>query len=336
MRSIFLALLLSTLCCTSVCAQKVDLNNNRVVAAGGLNLRNAPGLHGDILAKIPMDSLVKVLDHCDYGRDTVGSLPNFLDAYDPLRDSFYRAPLYLSGAWVKVAYHQDTGFLFNAYLFNYEPIDAFTEYAEHLQPYVAAGMNGDYVFFQPGYELFAPINNHNDYHWHGIFGKEGAYYLEQMSLEYVVSHHSEHTFLNLVPGKTKELVYIIGSKRRIPNHPFSGAGFEDQLNVYGPVDSVVKKLADYSLSATFDTLRGHTVIQDVILHHNGRQQSLSLPTLFQSPNPVAVGDIDGDGTPDVITFHDGEVGHLILQLSREAPKGQLVRPVAEELMGDCC
>ncbi len=336
MKNWLLPLLLAAFLGTCVRAQPINLNNNRVVAAGGVNLRSAPGLHGSILAKIPLDSLVEVLDSCDYGLDTVGSIPDFLEVYHPAADSFSRAPMHLSGAWVKATYHQDTGFLFNAYLFDYEPVNWLTEYAEITQPYVDAGLKGDYVFFRPGYELFAPINHHNDYYWHGIFGKEGHYRLERMSLEYVVSHHATHTFLNLVPGKTKDLVYIIGSKKRIPDHAFTGGGFEGGLEIHDDAGFDQKQLRQYSLSITQDTLVDYPSVKQLWLHRGKQQQSLSLPGLFGRPLPTAVGDVDGDGKSDVITYHDGETGHLILHLSREAGRGQLVHPVAEELLGDCC
>ncbi|MEM9929169.1 MAG: SH3 domain-containing protein [Bacteroidota bacterium] len=332
MQNVFLTLLLLTSLCTCGRAQEIDVQQNRVAAAGGLNLRSTPSLQGKILTKIPMDSLVQVLDACDYGLDTIGTIPNFLEVYDPTTDSFTRAALPLSGAWVKATYQQDTGFLFNAYLYQYTPINYRAEHPDLFKPYEAVGIIGDYIFFQPGYELHAPIWQHNEYHWYGIFGKDSSYQVKEITLEYFVSHEGNHPHLRLAPKKIYDLIYILGSKKPIPEHTFHGLGFVGGVIDYRNFGRLPGPRKSGWLSVALDTTEKYTIIKDTYLNYLKQRQSLNTPALFNPATPYAVGDVDGDGVPDAITFHEGDIGHYILHLSREASKNKLVRPVAEEWM----
>lgn len=305
MKTLFLTLLLILFACTCGRAQltaDVDLSRNRVIAVGGLKLRSTPNTRGETLARVPFNATVTILDACDAGIQSIGTHQD--------------APV--TGRWVRAAYDGQTGYLFDPYLY-YQSTGLKRKGAA---PYTLIKVDEGVLDVLPG-----------RFNWYGVFGFGNSRQLKKVRRSYLVLEdlHS----VRLLPTVTgaEQPNYLIGTKTPIREHDFVGFGFSEPLG--SPCQSLqpwpdsLQQLLPYKCEMAGDSLM---VVSTQYLRWGDRTQDFFYLNGTQT-TILAVGDLDDDGSPDVITRQEGEVPYLQLHLSRPAIGNRLVEAVALQSLG---
>lgn len=116
MKAIILLFLLLPL---SLFSQRTYSPNQTVYcwAKSGLNLRNQPNTQGAKITKVPFKGVLTVVD-------SIKGI-SYLDTLTKDKNH----PLLIKGNWIKVAYKNDTGYVFDGYISRI-PVETFFDYFE--------------------------------------------------------------------------------------------------------------------------------------------------------------------------------------------------------------
>lgn len=251
---------------------------------------------------MPFNAKVSILDRCDAGIQSIGTLSG--------------TPI--TGRWVMASYEGQTGYLFDPYLY-YQPKGLKRKGAE---PYAVIKVDEGVLDVNPG-----------RFNWYGVFGFGHSRKLKKVRRSYLVRENEGQVRLFPTVSGEEQPTYLIGAKDPIPEHDFLGFGFETPLvtpcqNTQQWPDTLQQLLSvkcevagDTMKVASTQYLRWEDKTQD-FFYLNGTST-----TVF------ALGDIDGDGSPDVITRQEGEVPYLQLHLSSPAIGNRLVEAVALQSLG---
>jgi len=297
---------------------QADTSRNRVIAVSGLNLRDAPGANGKILAKIPFGEHVKILG------DTIFAASN----PEPFESRSYNY-------WVKAEHTGQTGYLYDAYLYRPPvPYDAYTEGD------VPSGLNQKYRLFTN--RGSANLNyNHFSYKWYGLYASPNSCTLSSITPSYRYYPNDIDESLEMTVNNGRLPVFFIASKKGLNTGSNSG-----QVNIWnGTSDDMQaaseKMCTEYNISAIPGNVNDWAASHEFTLTQNGKSQLLNPGGRAGSALYVeAATDLDGDGKTDFIISYNAK-GYdytliFALFLSSEARAGELVRPVAMQYVYSGC
>jgi len=318
-------LLVILLLCTCVRAhtETVDPAFNRVIARSGLQLRSAPSTASASLALIPFNETVSVLSTCDMGYDTIGSLRNLHRERQGTDDVLVFHDTPITGAWIMAAYGQDTGYLFNAYLHRLSE-----------EPQNLIDRSRDFIAFRAGYELedVLPVN----FRYYGVYGTEGKFELREVALSYVTVHTPDYSYLTYVVEDFAHLHLVIGAKRPLREHRFAGYGFFETLEVSCSTINELQPVLKGRIGVNCEQRYGQEFVTDTYVNHREGSYSLAVEPLGSVVHLSAIGDIDGDGQPDFLTYQEAELGFEVLHLSSQAQAGRSSQAATVLLAIGCC
>ncbi|MEM9258112.1 MAG: SH3 domain-containing protein, partial [Bacteroidota bacterium] len=305
MKTLFSTLLLLLFACTCGRAQltaDVDLSRNRVIAVGGLKLRSAPNTRGETLARVPFNATVTILAACDAGIQSIGKHQG--------------RPI--TGRWVRAAYDGQTGYLFDPYLY-YQPTGLKRKGAE---PYALIKVDEGVLDVTPG-----------RFNWYGVYGFGNSRELKKVRRSYLVIEDQYAVRLLPTVAGEEQPNYLIGTKKAFAEHAFAGFGFDEPLanpcQSLKPWPDTLQQLLSVKCEATGDSLMA---VSTQYLRWKNKTQDFFFLNGTQT-TILALGDLDGDGSPDIITRQEGEVAYLQLHLSSPAIGNRLVEAVALQSLG---
>ncbi len=295
-----------------------DVNQNTVVAVSGLKMRSRPSLKGKVISKIPFGETIDIIDTKHHGHDTLAS--NYKVYFS--NDEFYE-PI-LSGFWVKTRYEGEEGYVFNAFLYY--------DYDKS-----APTFNKKTALLFEGSSCYDNLHYRPDWHWYGIFEKEGIQYLEKVKLDLLVEESEFEGLLTITTDKEQASLFIIGSprplkERRLFFSEYLGTG----TTIYRGGEMTEQVLKDAALEIRDQEGEDYPLI--VAIGSQGEQQILNPeePYLNYSTKIQWFGDLDGDGKMDYLIEFGDKTSRNVLFLSTKAGAGQLVAPVGAYFSGYCC
>ncbi len=294
-----------------------DTNQNTVVAVNGLKMRSRPSLQGKIINKIPYGEKVEIIDVNHHGHDTLASNYKVYfgddESYEPL----------LSGYWVKARHEGEEGYVFSGFLYYNNSTDT---------PY-----NKKTALLFEGSNCYDNLHYRPDWHWYGLFEKEGVQHLEKVKLDFLVEESDFGGLLTITTDKERASLFIIGSprplkERRLFFSEYLGTG----TTIYRGGEMTDEVLKDAALEVREQEGEDYPLI--VAMGSQGEQQVLNPedPYLNDRIKVQWFGDLDGDGKMDYLIEFGEKSSRNILFLSTKAAEGQLVAPVGAYFSGYCC
>lgn len=298
---------------------KVNTQLTKVIANGGLRLREKPGTSSKILTTIPFGEKVRYLSAAAFGTDSIV----FTDDSGKTQK--------IPGCWVNVSYKNWKGYVLNVYLY-YSPTNSMV---------LKDGENEDFLLLLPGAGC-VPENIHNpvEWKWYGYFEDtvKGTISVKPVSIRYL-SWNTGYYDLEIAAEPSKNLKFIIGSKNEMPVS--TKLTSMKILNLWTwdiseRSNPDLEKLPGLSLQLVpeLDTTKMPPV--RLLLIKDGKQQLLFRPEFGYPRCVFYCGDIDNDGKNDYIINYDEKSGYTVLYLSSKARPGELVRPVAVFFTTYCC
>lgn len=309
----------------------------RVTAIGGLSLRAAPRQASLRIGIVPMGAIVEVSKEeeafCMPG--LLPSLEMILENEGEGSGSTYSR----NGCWVKVHYKAQTGYVLDTYLANLEQEEFVVENEGDL------GLSANYYLGFPGSNCLANLPSNGYLNWYGVFQNENT---ESASLEKVelslFCHREENFQMVTFAQPSAGLKMIIGSKKALKaNSPIEyypiGAGdfhiFEN--GKYYQNEVLAKK---YGLRLELPNSENVDVWQarPLTLSRNGKTQLLN-PEELGLTGPISLywaSDFDSDNETDFVIQFGEKPGRLVLFLSSEAKRNEIVRAVAAFTVTYCC
>ena len=306
---------------------KVITSYTYVIASEGLDMKTAPDIMAETIINIPFGEQIEYVEDISYGLDTLG--------YDTLY--YHRIPnksiiIPYVGDWVKVKYNNQTGFVFNMYLFG----------SNYLLKNNIANVNTDYVLLFPEMDCYSNWYPPDNFFWYGVYRVDDEYEIRPVEISYY--------FYNAIPGPgflvtstndNKNLCFIIGSNKSYRVGDVKGRTYswkEGNLVISRQIKSSV--LNEHSLSLKIDTnSNGHFGGYSLFLNEEyGNKQLLNLNKNWVGPITLYwKGDLDGDSQNDYIISFGDKCNGVVLYLSSEAvTPDEIVRPVAVNFGGYCC
>lgn len=286
---------------------QVNTQANRVIANGGLRLREQPGKKSKIITTLPFGTDVVYVSQQSFGTDSI--LVN---------------DTYIYGSWVKVKSQKQTGYVLDIYL----------DYWEKHRSIAVETVNEQFVLLLPGCGCNQEnIYNPDSWTWYGYFKSgDGQYTVETVDISYYRTQQYTCDLL-INASKIKNLEFIIGTKGP---HPGKKAGtFVGDVSLRSYPNSPINHQAIRDLSLELEVAdNGYS--NQLYLVKNNQKQLLSRPDFDYPARVVFAGDIDGDGITDYVICY-GDKGAIIgLYLSGQAQKGDLIRLVSFYYGGYCC
>lgn len=298
---------------------KADTLRKQVIAVSGLNLRDAPGAHGRVLTKVPYLDTVTILNDTAYA-------PVNLDSYEVRTHNY----------WIKASYGDQTGYLFDAYL--YYPTRKVYSFPAADYP---AGINTNYQLFTNMGS--SDLNyDHFSYEWYGLYDRPGGCSVRSISPSYRFYEGEIEASLEMTVNNSPFPNFFIASRKGLKTgaRPGTIIRWEGNLeNTQAASDAVCR---DYNISSSRpETTGAWASSQELTLTIGNTSQHLNPGARAGSAVYVeAATDIDGDGQTDFIISYDAK-GYdstyiYVLFLSSEARAGELVHPVAMQYIYDGC
>jgi hypothetical protein len=279
-----LPLLLCLIVFTCVRAQDnyTEKRRNEVIALNGLNFRDAPGLDGKIIDKLPFGTSVEIISDTSYALDD----PEHLNG--------------ISHFWVKARYNGQVGFLYDAYLaFPLSDDSFFFEYPGHKN------VNTDYRLFRTDGYLDEPLPNLREYHWYGLFQEAGQVRIKAVAPEYQYQMDELNEGIILHVSQPKQPFFLLACKKPIPTGIRKGVLYDWGNSPYATREkdrlAAFKKAGIEVAPSNSIDINGQ---ESFLLHRGKTTQALAPPAPISHPHElVATGDFNGDGQEDLIVSH---------------------------------
>ncbi|MEL7163144.1 MAG: hypothetical protein AAFN92_20460, partial [Bacteroidota bacterium] len=293
-------------------------------------------------ATIPFGDRVRVFDPCNYSRDTIGQLKDYYRLHDHLSDSVAYTDHYITGRWCRVAYGQDTGFVFNVYL-----SDLTFDATEPIFSYDNTGATTalDLLLIYPGAGCGGQIYSPSVYQFYGVYDL-GDHRNELRAIEISYLGITDDLPGTLITTEdNRGLRFIIASRHPLQPHTFTGDYFEQPAFVHanpahehnheehGHVDRPLPAAITYDTSHHY----GYPLINQVVLAVGSNRQVLEGKAFAYEIQLRGHGDIDGDGHPDYLIYYAEDMSsHVTLYLSSHAGQGELVGRATTAWFSCCC
>lgn len=286
-----------------------------VIATGGLNLRAEASVHGSIVASIPFRGEVRRVDDCLYAADILGTVADYHRWYDGTANVF--EDHLIQGNWVKVAYGDREGFVFNTYLWS-------------LSNQVEPDLSVEQHLIIPGADELGMIYDPEVYHFYGIYGRgqREQFELREIQISYLTEVDYYERLL-ITTKDNKDLRYVIASRRRMQPHRFAGKFFDrpalqlaNEAGENNPPE-FVKMPGSFGAIAGDDS--GDVLINTFIYRRFGEEQVIFTGLKAHAISLDGLGDFDGDGRDDfIVNVAGARGGEVYLFLSSLAEEGELV------------
>lgn len=284
-----------------------------VIATTGLHLRAEANTKGDILAYLPFGARVTLADECSYNPDTIGAIKDYVRFYDTLTHQQAYRDRPITGRWVKVNYGQESGFVFDAYLWSRMPTRSAVSQPDYRLVYPG----------RPNQEIYDP----NVYRFYGVYndGAPGNYKLKAVKVTYLSDWENAGQLL-VTAEENRGLQFLLASKTSMREHRFTGNFFDRHAFFSANTKSTFQYPVDYKpFPAAFEieSLKHsqYASIRQISYTVNGQTQRLDMAFPSTEASLSALGDIDGDRHDDFI-IESGGTHNLFL--SSLAEEGQLV------------
>ena len=285
--------------------KQFEAGQYKVIAPGGLFLRDKPSTNSNTLRLIPFGSYVDLIHKDSYDYDTISHIDFCTQGY--------QVPVF--GHWIKVKYQEQSGFMFSAYLIHSRTIKMFENYrSEHTQ---------EYGLFRSGTTCVMNFDHRPEWNHYGLYIKDSIVeiksinkvsftYIDQSFLEYT-THTNQDCNLEFIISAPKELtVGVIKTK----HHP--KISFDDFSNV-----DIIKS------DTEADHLKRIAYKDRVFVNHKLMEEHYQPYILF-------CGDIDHDGINDYIIQYGEKSIEISLYLSSEQKVDGKYIPSASYYSGYCC
>lgn len=314
----------------------------RVIAIGGLNLRSAPRQASLRIGSAPYGAYLEVMESKESKDCNEGVLQPVTMSFSAFSDEIQDDRTYArNGCWVRVRYNNQVGYMLDSYLLNLEsesPTDIDVD---------SLGLSAKYYLGFPGSNCVVNTPSDDNLNWYGIFQSRPT---ESASVESIklsqFFHRGENDNHVTIASPSRELFFIIGSKKKLPANR--------------PIDYFDRGATEFYAGDDFDGLRNNTVLEKqyglklvlpdaeqfedawtakpLTLTRNGKTQLLNPENLgLQGPiSLIWAGDLDVDGKSDFVIQYGEKPGVMLLYLSSEAGKDELVRAVAAYMVTYCC
>lgn len=286
---------------------QVNTQANRVIANGGLRLREQPGKKSKIITTLPFGTDVVYVSQQSFGTDSI--LVN---------------DTYIYGSWVKVKSQKQTGYVLDIYL----------DYWEKHRSIADETVNEQFVLLFPGCDCNQEnIYNPDSWTWYGYFKSgDGQYTVETVDISYYRTQQYTCDLL-INASKIKNLEFIIGTKGP---HPGKKAGtFVGDVSLRSYPNSPINHQAIRALSLELEVAdNGYS--NQLYLVKNNQKQLLSRPEYDYPASVIFAGDMDGDGVLDYLICYGDKSAVIGLYLSGQATKGEFIRLMSFFYSGYCC
>lgn len=328
-----------------------------VVAVSGLKLRATPSQQGKVLALAPFGAQVTVKNELtsrpngdgsyyvpEARWDTIGILREYTYK-DGAKEVNVKVPH--TGYWLSVIYEGKTGYMFSGFLAAIS-----TDQTDH--PNLNETWRVQYPAGNACSSAFADV--HGRWNWYGLFRQsDGKYALRAVRLQYAVADYSDENgyggpidreVITQVPDVPEQPLFLVGYTGKLKERSdisgdeayavegkskFVDSNYLPKEDLLRPYGITIRKNApvnewDYSVFATDDS---------------GRKQELG-PPLREGQERLLpfelqwVGDLDGDGRYDYLCNMGDKYGGVVLYLSTQAKRGEIVGLVAVMWHWYCC
>lgn len=290
-----------------------NLRRNTVIAPSGLNLRDAPGINGKVIARVPYGTQLELVDRRYHGREAVN--PNrSLNPY----------------AWAHVRHNGQTGYLYDAYL----ALDYFIT-GENYYP---SNLNDEFVMTQRGVFQQRVVPGFDTYNWYGIYhlgsNKTMAIREIEPEMRYGSAEVSGGLFLTLGGDAEDDPLFYIGSKRPLPTGLLDGFisdRFGQPVTAEGKINYAQLKELGVLITHVSQPKEDEPYKQ-LRIQTGGTSHPYRLPLSSTPLGLQLIADLNGDGQSDhLIHGHaDGQdiVNVSVLFLSQPAGAPEPLRAVA--------
>lgn len=297
---------------------KVDTQLNKVIANGGLRLREKPDTSSKILTTIPFGEKVKYLSASSFGTDSIG----YTDEEPGQK--------WVHGNWVKVSWRNQTGFVLDSYLF----------YNGEFEDAEMNLLNQDYRLVFPGCHctLYSLLNLAG-WKFYGYFGDStNGLIRKPVTVRYLRSDDVIFCGYIVDIQPAKGLQFAIAAREDVDfsvNIPW--VKWLDMTSGFNEPTTLNSKLQAFSLKTIIPQRdSSEYVVPQLYLKKAGKKQLLNVLDYWKPAFLIFCGDLDKDGRNDYIISFGDKAGGTILYLSSKARPGELVRPVAVFFISYCC
>ncbi|HYG00802.1 MAG TPA: SH3 domain-containing protein [Chryseosolibacter sp.] len=279
-----------------ICAAQYE---SMVVVKSGISIREEPTLNSNKVASVKFGEMVEVLNQNEQ-KDTVDGM---------------------NGNWVRIAYDQYVGYVFDAYLGRFAKHDKnFPE--NYPQFFKLDAICGEERFFN------------NDFFWYGVFERGDEFKVLPVHIEFSV--HSKNwkdelydQYLKVSIDRIERPLFLIGFPDSIPSYTFPKVDFmrNQQRHVYPGQHFTIthysaKGVGLYYLASygevkdtqpannflpPFMTAKNYKIklihAGNGVVHSKDILEDIQGPIINESmPSIQFIGDLNYDGVPDILLF----------------------------------
>lgn len=234
----------------------------------------------------------------------------------------------IDGVWLRVKYKDLSGYVLSTFL--YRPEDNIND-----------DKYKDYVLLIPGGGCSDNIHNINNYNWYGVYQNEDESSMKKINFNF---YNTLDRMINMqiIVEEDRNLAYIIGSKKplNIFENRITSVSQIKNTDPYlsYPCDTTYQITKDIISEYSVEHLKGNNGKSKLFIKNKKGWQALypfsenynySIEVLYS-------GDIDSDGKEDYIISYGAKPGCIILYLTSEARKGDMVKDVAAFYFSFCC